>query len=220
MSNGLINGMSEGSTDMLFVGVSTEDKNMVETAIKNGADVNALRIEHVLVHAIRKANEDIIKLLLDGKADPNVLSGSGNTPLMLSIERGGNIVKLLLDFKADSNVTSWDGKTLLMQAASRPNNLILLLKARANPNIQDKYGNTLLMYAANSCIRDSIKLLLQAGASLDSKNKEGKTALDITIEKNCGLGTKLIEEEISLIRDVINEKLLPEITDIVLGYLI
>ena len=52
-----------------------------------------------------------------------------------------------------------------------------LLEAGANPNAEDKDGDTALIEAAKKCKTEVVKLLLEAGADIEAKDKEGKTAL-------------------------------------------
>lgn len=55
-----------------------------------------------------------------------------------------------------------------------------LLKKGANPNIQDSYGMTALMYVAQSNNGpECVKLLLEYGADPYLQNNEGKTAFDL-----------------------------------------
>jgi hypothetical protein len=61
----------------------------------------------------------------------------------------------------------------------------LLLKHGANPNARDVILNTPLMCAArNKASKEIVMLLLEYGADASLKNEEGKTALDLAIEKN------------------------------------
>ena len=51
--------------------------------------------------------------------------------------------------------------------------------ARADMSIQDKDGETALMVAAGKGRIDAVKALIEAGADVNAKNSEGKTALDV-----------------------------------------
>jgi ankyrin repeat protein len=55
-----------------------------------------------------------------------------------------------------------------------------VLAAGANPNIQDKDGNSSLMIAAFNGNEQAVKMLLDAGANINLKNKRGLTANDLT----------------------------------------
>lgn len=56
-----------------------------------------------------------------------------------------------------------------------------LLKRGADVNQVDENKNTALMFAADSCDRETLRLLLKAGAQVNAKNKMGLTALQMGI---------------------------------------
>ena len=56
-----------------------------------------------------------------------------------------------------------------------------LLKRGADVNQQDEKKNTALMFAADKCDRETLRLLLKAGAKRDAKNWAGLTALQMGI---------------------------------------
>lgn len=58
--------------------------------------------------------------------------------------------------------------------------LLLLLEYGANPDVQDKRGDTLAHYAAEENDVELLKLLKSKGANFDIVNRCGKTALDCT----------------------------------------
>ena len=53
----------------------------------------------------------------------------------------------------------------------------LLVKRGADVNAQDEKQNTSLMFAADKCDRETLRMLLKAGAKLNAKNWAGLTAL-------------------------------------------
>lgn len=57
----------------------------------------------------------------------------------------------------------------------------LLLKRGADVNQQDAQQNTALMFAADKCDRETLRMLLKAGAKLNAKNWAGLTALQMGI---------------------------------------
>lgn len=65
-----------------------------------------------LMAATYKLQTEIVKLLLDNKADPNLTDGNGTTPLIYCAMFGNTeILKLLLENKADKTHKDKDGKT-------------------------------------------------------------------------------------------------------------
>ena len=106
------------------------------------------------------------------------------TALTLAI-RGGHAsaVKLLLQNGADPNKKAPDGKTPLYMASEAPKHsariVELLLEHNANPDdpIPELGDDTPLMQAIRRAADpDSIRLLVEHGASMTYPNKEGETA--------------------------------------------
>ncbi len=57
----------------------------------------------------------------------------------------------------------------------------LLLDRGADVNQQDEKKNTALMFAADKCDRQTLRLLLKAGAKLNARNWANLTALEMGI---------------------------------------
>ena len=57
----------------------------------------------------------------------------------------------------------------------------LLIKRGAEVNQKDEKQNTALMFAAGKCDRETLRMLLKAGAKRDAKNWAGLTALQMGI---------------------------------------
>lgn len=80
----------------------------------------------------------------------------------------------MLTFTTDEN-----GQTFVHHAVKSRNLPMLkcLLETGADPNIQDKYGNTALFYCCGKAHKDgeTVKMLLTYGANPDIVNKDGLT---------------------------------------------
>lgn len=89
----------------------------------------------------------------------------------------------LLENDADVNITDIRGATPLHRAASKGNlgvvKLLLENNDKLKVNVRDVYGNTPLHLACEEDRQEEAKLLVQNGASLETKNKEEKTPLDL-----------------------------------------
>lgn len=133
-------------------------------------------------------NTEIVELLLNAKADPNIQDLSGNTALILAAKYGKTeTVELLLNNGANPNIKrfkqnmvtfrSQDDWTALMEAAQagRKEIVELLLNAKADANIQSQYGSTALILTSDL---DTIRLLLKAGADPNILNKKGVGVLN------------------------------------------
>lgn len=78
------------------------------------------------------------------------------------------------------NAVSNDGTTVLHLAVRGPeDSLKALIKAKANPNVQDNFGNTPLILACKWESEKKIRMLLRAGADFNIKNNVGESAADL-----------------------------------------
>ena len=124
-------------SDMIFDGKTTPGG--LRSAIAAGMDLDARDVagNAPLALAIRAKRPDLVAVLLEAKADPNVQNNNGNTPLMEAV--------LIHEFVSTG----------------------LLLQHGADPDLQrPKSGDTALMMTGLSCDRKSIVLLIEAGANI------------------------------------------------------
>jgi len=163
----------EELNEQLINAARTGNKSIVAEMLALGADVNTVLTEDNYVYT--DESEDI-KVFL------------GATSLMFSCAYGyPEIIQILLDHDADINIQDRSGWTALMYATwneSYPEIGIYikkLLKAGADPNIQDKFNNwtALMNLAIWSGDTDLMETLVEAGADINAKNNDGQTALDI-----------------------------------------
>lgn len=141
----------------------------------------------------RYSNNEIVKLLLDQDADPNIQDKYGYTALMLSCENSNTdsnneTVILLLDHKADPNLENDCGWTALMFSCCNTNTtsnietVKLLLNYKSDTTLQNNCdGYTALML---SCVKsntssniETVKLLLNNGKDINILNEHTETAL-------------------------------------------
>jgi membrane protease YdiL (CAAX protease family) len=99
----------------------------------------------------------------------------------------GNIpmVNHLLQVGGDVNARLGEGKFSTLEMAEfrgHRDMVSFLLEKGADPNLKDKNGNTVLIYAAENDDLGSIKLLAKKGANLNAINEKGQTALRIAVE--------------------------------------
>ena len=138
-------------------------------------------------------NVQVVRALIDAKAEVNVRNRDGITPLMYA-SVGGNIevVRALLEARADVNAKDNDGMTPLMYASMGYNAEVVqaLLETKANVMARDKDGNTPLMYASMGVNRlklhsaaaparsvKVVRALLDAGADANARNRNDTTPL-------------------------------------------
>ena len=124
--------------------------------------------------------KDVVKLLLDAGAEPNIADGYGDTPLYSATKnRHTDVVKLLLDAGVEPNMPDKYGDTPLKLAVhnGRKEMVEVLVERGAEPNIRDNSGRTPLHWAALRDHKDVAKLLLTAGADPNIENNLGITPL-------------------------------------------
>ena len=73
----------------------------------------------------------------------------------------------------------------------------MLIKYRADPNVQEQGGYTPLHSAAQNGDQATIRALLYGGADLTLRSEDGKTPLDIAIEAGHTEAAKLLQEGIT-----------------------
>ena len=107
-----------------------------------------------LLDAVTERNVEEVQRCLSDGADPNTILGEDHV---------------------------WTGGTVLMYAASNNDVSIMeeLLKAKANPNKADGWGNTPLIIATTRKQIEAVKCLLNHGVNKHLKNKNGETVFDL-----------------------------------------
>jgi hypothetical protein len=187
--------------------------DMMGLYLQQGADINCLNCDDqeeqtILFRVLRQENYKFADWLIQRGADINITAShnqsSGVTAAMLaasdnsmmhypSLTRLDYLIKNGADLKAvDSTgrnallyITGWQcidrkerdisGKCVTF--------IDQIITGGIDVNHQDKSGSTALMNAANVCSPASIKLLLSYGADPALKDKLGKSALDISMDR-------------------------------------
>ncbi len=131
--------------------------------------------------AANKGDVAAITAALDAGASIDESDGRA-TPLYLAV-RGGHLAaaKLLMERGADVNAapTPLLGSALMPALAKRRIDLInLLLDGGANPNSQRNRENALHIAVRSGCL-DCVKALVEAGADVNAKTKDGKTPIHL-----------------------------------------
>ncbi|XVF50410.1 hypothetical protein PTKIN_Ptkin04bG0097600 [Pterospermum kingtungense] len=129
--------------------------------------------------AASKGYEDIISFLIEQKVDINILDKLGNTPLVEAIKHGHDQVRSLL-VQAGALLAMDDAGGFLCTTVAR-RDLDLLKRALAggiDPNAKSYDYRTALHVAASEGLFLVAKTLLEAGASVFSKDRWGNTPLD------------------------------------------
>jgi ankyrin repeat protein len=170
MSNALVTGNSELVKFLLDKGVS----------LTNG--------DATMLYAAQNGRAEIVDLLLKHDIKADVRSEWGNTPLLRAVPYNQTkVAALLLESGADPNAKNELFNTPLHMAAAR--NLTemsaLLLKNGARVNALNVDRNTPLHQAVRFPGKfDTIKLLLDAKANVNAKNRRGMTPLHYLAIRN------------------------------------
>jgi hypothetical protein len=132
-----------------------------------------------LIGAAKSGDVTLVYNLLKKGADANALDGDGWTALEWGVWHGQlDMVKVLLDGRADTNARTHNGRTILMIAAARDHQIrpwyqefsrMLQKIIFLNP-----WGPR---YPSGREDPQIVKLLLEKGADVNAKDKDGWTAL-------------------------------------------
>ena len=154
----------------------------ITTLLGRGADPNA-----------RTAEVPPIRRFLMGLGDLSWVDFTGQTPFLRAALAGDTtVMRLLLDKGADPNIATFAGTTALMAAAgvnwmggqtyteskeSLMDAVKLCLEKGADVNAANSMGLTAVFGAANRGSDDILEYLVEKGARLDVKDKEGRTPM-------------------------------------------
>ncbi len=182
--------------------VNSRRAKKLKKQLDDGSDPNfSISGITALMYAVKKKNNmEVIKILLNANADPNLKNSFGITALMFvsDLPEKIEVVKLLLDAGANINEGSNDAMTPLMYALSVPNNfemVKLLLDKGANVNANNRGGGTPLLFALE--IPNNVKiveLLLNSHADPNFKNPDLDTPLILAAKYDEVLSLKLLLE--------------------------
>ena len=184
-------------------------EDMTKLLIAEKADVNAKNNinQTALMFAVKYNAVDIAKMLIKEGVDINAKDWQGETALMYAAKRNQiENLKFLLEAGADMYAKDKDGYTVLMAAAegNAADTAKLFIEAGMDVNAKmdskprplssgwigadwvDSYQMiddwTALMLAAYRNAADVARLLIKAGADVNTKTNEGKTALTLAFE--------------------------------------
>jgi ankyrin repeat protein len=174
----LVSGLSVAQTPgeaPLLLAIRKADTTAAKRLLDQGVRADSKDSEGTpaLMAATLYSNADLVKLLLDRGANPNVTNTVGATPLMWAIPDLAK-VKTLLEHGADVNAKSTNlQRTPLLVAASYPGSveiLKLLLSKGADLHAKDSSGMHALGRAAVSSDVSVVRFLVESGID---PNEEG-----------------------------------------------
>ena len=187
----------------LVVAVENGHVELVEELLRNKADVNmtdnvgncALHVAvNLYLEVNLKANREVVRLLLESGADPNLIPVGCKSPLSTAVvSNDTELAKLLIEKGAQLNLTDSSGKTALHHAVccknSAPSVVKLLLERGADVQTTDKENKSPLHCALDIKIPaddhnlTNLNLLLDYGADVNASTS-GVTPLYVACRKN------------------------------------
>jgi ankyrin repeat protein len=129
---------------------------------------------------LRTLEITMVQPLLQAGANVNHADGDGTTALMIAASgHNTDVTQVLLLAGANVHLGDKDGKCALISAAEkgRVGNVKALLEAGAHFDTALHNGQTVLMCARPHI--DVMKVLLEAGADCNRKDKQGNSALSV-----------------------------------------
>lgn len=176
--------VAAGAYDDILAAANQGDTTKVVDLLRRGMDVNTTDPQGntLLMIATREKNLELVRFLLDNRANAQKHNRYGDTALMIAALQGTEeIVKLLLERKTEPSQPGWNA---LHYAAFENHAKIgaLLLAAGADVNALAPNGSTALMLAAKRGHLEMVRLLVGAKAELNQIDSVEGTALDMAIQ--------------------------------------
>ena len=171
--------------DILFFANQNETDKVVDL-LRRGMDVNTTDPQgnSLLMIAVRGNNLELVRFLLDNRANPQRRNRYGDTALMIAALQGHTeIVRLMVERKIDPNHGGWNP---LHYAAfeGRTEIISLLLAGGADINLKAPNGYTSLMLAARNGHLEAVRVLVGANADMAIADPEEGTAHDMALKGN------------------------------------
>jgi len=164
---------------------------VIRALIDAGANINAKNEKDgrtpLMIAATSANNTEIIDILIKAGSKIEEKDKYGYTPLMLALKynyANPDIAISLIKYKADVNATLAENSSTPLIIAlgesivTKPKVIQALIDYGAGVNAKDISAMTPLMDAAKYSTEEVVKILLKAGADLNAKDKNGKSAED------------------------------------------
>ena len=145
---------------------------LLKTLLDHGARLDTRKFDDhltLLMFAALSGNPETIQILLDRKVKVNQQDELGETALMT--------VRAPLPSAVTSELPPVSKNSELSQPSGRVAILKMLLHAGAGKEIRDIGGSTALMRYAKYGVKEAVEVLVDAGAKVNGRDREGNTAL-------------------------------------------
>jgi ankyrin repeat protein len=171
----------DGNTALIWAARHGQ-RDCVRKLIEKGSKVNVKNNVDwtALIAASRKGHKAVVELLIENGADVNAKANDGNTAFTFASAKGYDEIVDILKKSGAVSVKYQDPKILTAAFNGDVNTLKALLEKGVSPNTIDRIGGeTPLMYAMGRNHFECAKLLLEFGADVNIRDKDGHTVLDV-----------------------------------------
>ena len=153
----------------------------VRILIEQGANIEAKNAEHrtAVFEASESDKTDVLKLLIDRGASVDAQDDDGNTALFAAVNSGHlESLQLLVNAGASPGASQHVWERALVLAAEKGNTACLrTLLPKTSPDVRGDDEETALMAAAVGGHKECVRMLLEANASLDLQDAQGRSAV-------------------------------------------
>jgi len=175
---------TSGGTTPLASAIFACRLDMVRLLVEHGAEVNTRDRDGVtpLHLAAREGLLRTAQYLLDAGANVNARDNDGRTPLHDAVCMNDELGVLLIDAGADFSAKDKYGRSILPDAAGRGRIKTISRMIGKHVNLSEDQGTAALQWAIKPGQRETVQLLLSAGAKPNTKGAFGRTPLLIAVK--------------------------------------
>jgi ankyrin repeat protein len=177
--------LGEDYNKELIIASENGELDLVKKYISGGADVNFMGPNSAALHcAAFNGHEEIVQLLLENGANPNLVDNQQFVPLQLAVSKSKtNICKILIQHGADVMVKTQQDGTLLHLAATADYYKISDIPEinQIDINAKDFQGNTAMNVAASLGYDTTMITLRRMDADVNMPNNDGISPLMSTL---------------------------------------
>ncbi|KAK5644313.1 hypothetical protein RI129_005613 [Pyrocoelia pectoralis] len=159
--------------DCLDLAMNKGYVDIMKLLVSQGADVHQVNRfgENCLLKAVEE-NNDFVSDLLEKGVNVNQQCNRGYTPFVMALDKANTEhAKMLLANNADVSIRNRCGSNLHYAIYQKVDIIAELLDLGLDIDEQDDQGDTPLLLALQSEMEDTVKLLLERGASVHIRNK-------------------------------------------------
>ena len=156
----------------------------IQKIVDHGTQLNAVNKDGAtpLLLACSAAQAEAVRVLLNAKADPNIAYADGDACLHAAVAANCSkeIIEEIINYGGEVNALNKRGRTALLLGCfyRQMDSVKVLLEAGADPAIVDEEGFSCLHAAIDGyCSKDILQALIDHGALVDAKRKDGTNAL-------------------------------------------